>query len=63
MSYLSRGIQMVGGFVQQQKVRLRQQKLGQSDAHLPPAAEGGAQSLLILGAETQTSQNLLPWFG
>ena len=40
-------VQVVGGLVQQQQIRVAQEELGQRDAHLPAARELGARALKV----------------
>ena len=46
-------VEMVGGLVEQQQVRLLQQQLGQRDAHLPAAGKLFGLALPVFFAETQ----------
>ena len=48
-------VEMVGGLVEKEKIRLRQKKLGERDAHLPAPAErlGGGVEFFCLEAEAE----------
>ena len=49
-------VQVVRGLVQQQDVRMREQDLGQLDAHVPALAEGFRVAAQFLFLETQAVQ-------
>ena len=51
-------VEMVGGLVEQQQVRLLQQKLGQRDAHLPAAGKFLGLASPVVFAEAQPGQDL-----
>ena len=51
-------IQIVGGFVQQQKIGGREQDRGQRHAHAPAAGKFAAGAHLIPGGKSQARQNL-----
>ena len=48
---------MIGGLIEQQKIRLGQQRLGQCDAHLPAATELIRLSRPVLLAEAQSCEH------
>ena len=50
-------VEMVGGLVQQQEVRLRQQKLGERDPHLPTSAEVLRGQVELVGFEAEAEQD------
>ena len=50
-------IEMVGGLVEQQQVRLLQQQLGQCDAHLPAAGEFFGPAMPVFLAETEAHEH------
>lgn len=56
---LALNIQVVGGFVQQQHLRLLQQELGKGDTHLPAAGELPAITREIRIREPQAAQDAL----
>jgi hypothetical protein len=49
---------VVGGLVEQQQVRLLQQKFGQRDAHLPAAGKFFGLARPVVAAEAESGQNL-----
>ena len=49
---------MVGGLVQEQHVRLREQDFGQFDAHVPALAEGFCEAVQFIGLESQAKEHL-----
>src|SRR5208282_3835354 len=50
-------IEVVGGLVEQQQVRLLQQQLGQCNAHLPASGEFFGAAMPILLAETEAHEH------
>ena len=51
-------VQVVGGLVQEQHVRLREQDFGQFDAHVPALAEGFCEAVQFIGLESQAKEHL-----
>src|SRR5438105_2765708 len=52
-----RGVEMVGGLVEQDQIGLPDQQLGEGDAHLPAAREGERALGVVVLAEAQTVQD------
>ena len=50
-------VQVVGGLVQEQHVRLREQDFGQFDAHVPALAEGFCEAVQFIGLESQAKEH------
>ncbi len=50
-------IEVIGRFVEQEQVGLRQQQLGQRDAHLPAARERRRRLVVVGGAEPEAPQH------
>ena len=50
-------VQVVGGLVQQQDVRIAEQGLGQQHLHLQPGIQGGHGALVVLGAHAQALED------
>ena len=51
-------VQVVGGLVQKEQVRVAQEELSQRDAHLPAARELGARTLKVGDFKAQAGQDL-----
>ena len=50
-------VEMVGGLVEQQQVRLFEQEFGERDAHLPAAGEFFDAALPVFAAETEAGEH------